>query len=695
MAISARRAAALAATPLLALGLVGIAAAPAHAATFTVTSFAELWDAIDDANGTPAADTIVLSGDDADFTFTDNPPVIVEPLTIEGPGQGFVLDADTYYGFAAVDAEAVVFRGFTLDDAWGNSSPYVGAITASATAVTIDDVAVTNSYWDGAYVDGGPITVIDSTFSENGADGLDIDFMDGGDSSITASSFLENGRDGLEIQACCTDVTVSDVVASGNGTSVLGGNGIYVDNLDGAITFVLDGVTADDNATDGVVIVARHDSVAELSDISADGNGDDGIDLNAVGDDDAPTITATGLVATGQQAGDFEGPGDAGIGVELSALDGGVIEVSDVEATGNDIGIHLYGDDTTVNEVEGADVTEFASPITVSGANASGNEIGGFVAYGDGLIALLEDSTFDSNEVGLYVMGDDVWDEGEGDAYYADFEVTLAGSTVSNNEAPGIYAWLDYVGAFTVVNSTISGNNTEGHEGAAGLTVVSYGGPQSFSLLNSTVTDNNGYAGLDIRNSDSALVSHSIVSGNHAELADLVFGAWVEEGPTDVAVEWSILGTTAEYTLGEAEGEGDLGFGIGLEGARDLVAATGVVTAGVEAAALVEGEGVELDVTDPGLEPLADNGGPTQTHLLLSTSPALDGGDPDYAGGLETDQRGESRIQGSAIDIGAVEVDQTLPATGTEAEGALGAATLLLLLGAGLLTARSLRRRTA
>src|SRR5207253_6155099 len=44
-----------------------------------------------------------------------------------------------------------------------------------------------------------------------------------------------------------------------------------------------------------------------------------------------------------------------------------------------------------------------------------------------------------------------------------------------------------------------------------------------------------------------------------------------------------------------------------------------------------------VGVNNPGLAPLADNGGPTQTHKLLSTSPALDKGN---SFGLTTDQRG-------------------------------------------------------
>jgi hypothetical protein len=74
----------------------------------------------------------------------------------------------------------------------------------------------------------------------------------------------------------------------------------------------------------------------------------------------------------------------------------------------------------------------------------------------------------------------------------------------------------------------------------------------------------------------------------------------------------------------------------------------------------------KFDVAHPGLAPLADNGGPTQTMALLSGSPAIANGDAgtcaltsihDAGGGIDPgpagqDQRGEPRPT-KACDIGA------------------------------------------
>lgn len=61
---------------------------------------------------------------------------------------------------------------------------------------------------------------------------------------------------------------------------------------------------------------------------------------------------------------------------------------------------------------------------------------------------------------------------------------------------------------------------------------------------------------------------------------------------------------------------------------------------------------------DPLLAPLSYYGGPTTTFLLYPGSPAIDAGDNSNVGPL--DQRGESRIFNSTVDIGAYEYD---PAT--------------------------------
>jgi hypothetical protein len=68
--------------------------------------------------------------------------------------------------------------------------------------------------------------------------------------------------------------------------------------------------------------------------------------------------------------------------------------------------------------------------------------------------------------------------------------------------------------------------------------------------------------------------------------------------------------------------------------------------------------GDQTGITNPYLGPLANNGGPTQTHAVLKVSRALNA-IPKNAAGCGTqitkDQRGIKRPQGKKCDIGAYE----------------------------------------
>src|SRR5439155_23437478 len=80
--------------------------------------------------------------------------------------------------------------------------------------------------------------------------------------------------------------------------------------------------------------------------------------------------------------------------------------------------------------------------------------------------------------------------------------------------------------------------------------------------------------------------------------------------------------------------------------------------------------------TDPILGPLQKNGGPTFTHGLLTGSPAIDTGDPNFAPPPLYDQRGPGydRVYNGRIDIGSFEVQLVLP-TPTATATAVSTAT--------------------
>jgi hypothetical protein len=66
-------------------------------------------------------------------------------------------------------------------------------------------------------------------------------------------------------------------------------------------------------------------------------------------------------------------------------------------------------------------------------------------------------------------------------------------------------------------------------------------------------------------------------------------------------------------------------------------------------------DGTDLvNVPDPMLGPLQDNGGPTETHALLPGSPAINQ-TPGAACEVTTDQRGQPRPVGDGCDVGSFE----------------------------------------
>lgn len=83
--------------------------------------------------------------------------------------------------------------------------------------------------------------------------------------------------------------------------------------------------------------------------------------------------------------------------------------------------------------------------------------------------------------------------------------------------------------------------------------------------------------------------------------------------------------------------------------------------------------------TNPLLGPLQNNGGPTDTHLLLNGSPAVDMGNIDCPPPA-TDQRGVGRPIDDRCDIGAVEVNP-IPIPTLSGWGLIAMAGILGIIG--------------
>jgi Calx-beta domain-containing protein/Big-like domain-containing protein len=187
-----------------------------------------------------------------------------------------------------------------------------------------------------------------------------------------------------------------------------------------------------------------------------------------------------------------------------------------------------------------------------------------------------------------------------------------------------------------MTNSTVSGNSSQGIYNASSNAVM--------RLTNCTVTANVGTGALNSGDPSSS-ARNSIIAGNTS---------------TDVRGFWTSLGHNliGNPGSGPPTSGGSSGFTNGANG--DQVGTSG-------------------SPLNPQLGPLADNGGPTRTHALLSSSTALDAGDDCVAQAshcgdsnisqLTTDQRGPgfSRLVDgpdvdttATVDIGAYEMQTPL-----------------------------------
>lgn len=187
----------------------------------------------------------------------------------------------------------------------------------------------------------------------------------------------------------------------------------------------------------------------------------------------------------------------------------------------------------------------------------------------------------------------------------------VVGSTIDSNFAYGVAGGIASFGNLHIRNSTISGNIAETFGG--GGVFVRY--RARLEVYSSTITGNTGPKGAGIfLTTNSGSLQSTIVAG-------------------DIAGDGTEISGTRAFAF---------------DGANNMI---GPVTSTLT----VPPDTLETD--DPGLQPLAYNGGPTRTHALRLDSVAIDAG--NNASDLPSDQRGPgfARIVGTAADIGAFEFD--------------------------------------
>ena len=220
---------------------------------------------------------------------------------------------------------------------------------------------------------------------------------------------------------------------------------------------------------------------------------------------------------------------------------------------------------------------------------------------------------------------------------------TLTNSIVSGNSGArfGGAGGVSNYGTLTLMNSTVSGNSSFGYDCCRASAGVYNSG--TLALTNSTVSGNSGDVG-GVSNYGTATVTNSTVSGN-----DGVFLAGgIDNRGTLTLARTLISGNENRY------GRSEVGnFGTVVANNHNLFGRDG------DAAVVGFSPGPTDLVPNARLRAilnttLADNSGPTRTHALPAGSPAI-GQSPANRGCRPTDQRGVTRPQGAACDIGAFE----------------------------------------
>ncbi|HRQ36696.1 MAG TPA: choice-of-anchor Q domain-containing protein [Chloroflexota bacterium] len=320
---------------------------------------------------------------------------------------------------------------------------------------------------------------------------------------------------------------------------------------------------------------------------------------------DGGTVILTDVALSNNSADDSGGIGNNAGTVTLTN-----VTLSDNSARWNGGGIGNIGGGTAA-----------LTNVTLSGNSADEGEGGGMIIH-DHSTVTLTNVTLSGNSARWY---------GGGIAMSDSNIVTLTNVTLSNNSANWSGGGIYNVQSTAVLSHvTLSGNSTITNGGG----ISNYSG--TFALTNTTVSGNSANEGGGIYNYLGAIeLTHVTLSGNSAISGGAILN--LIHPDSYLMLKNSIVADSTDGGNCAGKAADEALFSLWDD----------------ESCTPTAGSGNQPN-TDARLGPLADNGGPTLTHMLLPGSPTIDAGTAD--GAPTTDQRGLPRPVGSAPDIGAVEV---------------------------------------
>jgi len=283
---------------------------------------------------------------------------------------------------------------------------------------------------------------------------------------------------------------------------------------------------------------------------------------------------------------------------------GGVYQQGgEIEVTNSYIGYNQVGELPFIDSAGGGGLYVDGGSATVINSRISGNTVNAMIAsYGGGIYIrggtlILSASTIDHNTITTEFMAGSRYGYGAGLFANVSADVTISNSTISTNRNEsklGSGGGIFAGGELLMVNNTVTGNLSPWQHG-----------------------------GIDCYH---AVLHNNIVAGNYH---------WNPYYPLAYEPD--------DFSGGQVDSSHNL---IGAYGSGSLLS-------GANGNLL----GTTRSPIKPLLGPLADNGGPTHTHMLLAGSPAIDAGSDSAAhdADLSIDQRGLDRFV-RQVDMGSVEI---------------------------------------
>jgi Bacterial Ig-like domain (group 3) len=414
----------------------------------------------------------------------------------------------------------------------------------------------------------------------------------------------------FEVAAGVT-AAISGLTISG---ASLGGNGA-VDDL-GAVTLSNCALTA--NTISGLYVKGT----ADVSDCTISGNNNfsgGGVCVKTGG---MATITASTLT-------DNTCAGGGGL------WSAGTVTMADCVVTQNSSlgsggGIYNSGQltvtDCTISGNYGTGVTNGAGSAYLSGSTISGNSgfiNGGNFANSYGATLNLTSCTVTGGTAGA---GGGLYNGGKATVT----DCTFSGNTTSGQGGGIVNGTLETKCVLILTDSTLSGN-TSTNGGGGGLLTRG-----TSTLTDDTIVDNSAGGGLN--NDGTATIVDCTISGNTtANAGGGIYNGGL--GPNVVKLYDTIVAGNFSTQSGSAVASDiDINNGTTLSGSFDLIGVGG-------SGGLVNGSSgniVLTTLTDLGLAPLGDYGGPTETMALEKNSVAIGAGKSNISGVTlpTTDQRG-------------------------------------------------------